>query len=69
VLATLFFVTSIGLTWIASHHQTEGSGVMKGTAEPAGPGSVTEVPKGDAAPADGKAPAAPAAPRGSEVPK
>jgi len=70
VLATLFFVTSIGLTWIASHNQVESSGVMKGVAEPASPGAT---PKVDAIPADGKAPAgavpAAPAPKGNEVPK
>jgi preprotein translocase subunit SecG len=79
--ATLFFCTSIALTWLASHHQGEASGVMKGSVEaPATPAAAAvppaskEAPKPDAAPADaGKVPvpggAAPAPAKGTEVPK
>jgi len=69
VLASLFFVTSIGLTWLASHRQVEASGVMKGATESAP--SAKEQPKSDVPPADAKAPAAaPApAPKSGEVPK
>ncbi len=48
-LATVFFITSIGLTWLASHHKTADSvGVMKdavqGTAAPVAPAADKDVP-------------------------
>src|SRR5271169_4185639 len=45
VLATLFFVTSIGLTWFASHNQAEAPGVMKRAVAPAAPGAAKDAPK------------------------
>ena len=71
VLATLFFVTSIGLTWIASHNQVEAPGVMRGAGAPMAPAAAKDAAKGDAAPADAKVPptAAPAESKGGEVPK
>jgi preprotein translocase subunit SecG len=76
VLATAFFVTSIGLTWMASRPHTVDSGsVMQGMGEPAATAPAKEPGKEAApVPADKKeaAPAAPAAPVSSghdEVPK
>ena len=71
VLATLFFVTSLGLTWLATHRQVEASGIMKGAVETTAPPAAKDQPKSETPPADGKAPAtaAPAAPKTNEVPK
>jgi preprotein translocase subunit SecG len=70
VLAGVFFVTSLGLTWLASHHRgAEPAGVMKGVVESTAPPGK-EAPKNNAVPGEGNAPAAPAAPmKGNEVPK
>ena len=76
ILATVFFLTSITLTWFGTQHGAVPQGVMeKGVMEQTQPSRPSDVP----APASGtQAPAAPAGPAGaagstgsapSEVPK
>lgn len=62
VLATVFFVTSLGLAWAATQRHTSGSAGVMGTIkeQPVKPGAPES--KGDAVPPSGSAPATPAAP-------
>ena len=62
-LAVVFFLTSLGLAYVATHKPNTGGSVMQGvTPPPAGAAAPAgEVPK----PAD----APPAAPKSNEVPK
>jgi preprotein translocase subunit SecG len=67
-LAVVFFLTSLGLAYVATHKPKTGASVMQGTSPPpaAAPASTGEVPK----PADKPKPAdAPAGPKANEVPK
>lgn len=59
VLAALFFVTSLGLTWFGAHRGNTGSGVMSrvpAVTQPAAPAPATEAgtPAVPAAPAEDK---------------
>lgn len=62
VLAAVFFVTSLGLTWFGAHRGGTGSGVMSrvpAATQPAAPAPATEagtpaVPAAPAAPAEDK---------------
>ena len=70
VLAAVFFITSIGLTWYAASHGKPG-GVMERSVLDKNP-PVTAPAGAPAAPAGGTAPAPAPAPEGSkagEVPK
>ena len=68
-LAALFFVTSLGLAYVATHKPKQtGSSVMQGVTAPpaAAPVPATDVPK----PADAPKPASvPAGSKANEVPK
>ncbi|MBK5102932.1 MAG: preprotein translocase subunit SecG [Burkholderiales bacterium] len=68
-LAAVFFLTSLGLAYVATHKpQTSGGSVMQGVTAPpaAAPKSVEEVPK----PADVPKPAgAPSGSKAGDVPK
>src|ERR1017187_420419 len=61
-LAVVFFLTSLGLAYVATHKPNRGASVMQGATSPpaAGVAPAGEVPK----PAD-----APAGPKANDVPK
>ena|SRR5512135_2933105 len=61
VLAAVFFLTSLGLTWYGSAHLGPRTGVQQGVMDRLPPSKATDIP---AAPAPA-APAAPSAPAGS----
>jgi preprotein translocase subunit SecG len=63
VLATIFFVGSLGLGYLVTHRPKGGGGVMDEvkTSQPAAPKPAAQVPK--------PAPAAPAAPESSNAKK
>jgi len=66
ILAAVFFVTSIGLTWYATSHTSRGGVMERSVLDKAVPATkASDVP---AAPAT-KAPEAPAAPSGSAAPQ
>lgn len=66
ILAAVFFVTSIGLTWYATSHTSRGGLIERSVLDKAVPATkASDVP---AAPAT-KAPEAPAAPSGSAAPQ
>ena len=66
ILAAVFFVTSIGLTWYATSHTSRGGLMERSVLDKAVPATkASDVP---AAPAT-KAPEAPAAPSGSAAPQ
>ena len=66
ILAAVFFVTSIGLTWYATSHTSRGGLMERSVLDKAVPATkASDVP---AAPAT-KAPEAPAAPSGSSAPQ
>ena len=61
ILAAVFFASSLGLTWLASHHTAGPSGVMQqGVMEKTAP-KAPELPKASDIPATPGAPSAPAA--------
>jgi preprotein translocase subunit SecG len=67
ILATVFFLTSLGLTWFATNRTTDTSGGIMGTVKEA---KGDTVPGADAAPKTGDAPKAEAGTgKGSDVPK
>ena len=85
VLATVFFLSSIALSWLASHRETaESTSIMRSVRE-APPVEAPSVPGGSNAPSAGTVPAgaapsvppggvtppsgSPATPKSSEVPK
>jgi len=51
ILATIFFVTSLGLAWFAANQDRAPSGVMDGVAPAAIEAPVSEVPAAPMAPA------------------
>ena len=53
VLATIFFLTSLGLTWFSSH-RTEQKGVMATPPASSAPATAPAVPEKPAADADSK---------------
>jgi preprotein translocase subunit SecG len=59
-LAVVFFLTSLGLAYVATHKPKTGASVMQGVTAPAAAAPASEVPK----PAD-----APAGPKANDVPK
>ena len=66
ILAAVFFVTSIGLTWYATSHTSRGGLMERSVLDKAVPATkASDVP---AAPAT-KAPEAPAAPSGTAAPQ
>ena len=66
ILAAVFFVTSIGLTWYATSHTSRGGLMERSVLDKAVPATkASDVP---ATPAT-KAPEAPAAPSGSAAPQ
>lgn len=66
ILAAVFFVTSIGLTWYATSHTSRGGLMERSVLDKAVPATkASDVP---AVPAT-KAPEAPAAPSGSAAPQ
>lgn len=70
VLAAVFFLTSLGLAYLATHRpQTNGSSVMQGVTAP--PPAAAPKPAGDVPqPADAPKPAAaPAGSKANDVPK
>jgi preprotein translocase subunit SecG len=80
-LAVVFFLTSLGLAYVATHKPKTGASVMQGTttlpAPAAAPAPAGDVPKPADAPAAASAPAGevpkpadvPAAPKVNDVPK
>jgi preprotein translocase subunit SecG len=70
ILATVFFVTSLGLTYIGTLHGRP-QGLMEGAvpekAAPAAPKPPSDVPQPNSASPTGSAPAG--APKSGEVPK
>jgi preprotein translocase subunit SecG len=72
VLATVFFVTSVGLTYFASLHGTAQGVMDKTVTEKAAPApKASDVPQPATKPSEvpQPAPSAPGAPSSSEVPK
>jgi preprotein translocase subunit SecG len=71
VLAAVFFITSLGLTWLSSH-QNAPSSVMQHAAVPAAPATPATPAKSDAvptqAPPAGTGSAAPASPAQGAAP-
>lgn len=69
ILAAVFFVTSIGLTWYATSHTSRGGLMERSVLDKAVPATkASDVPATPATPAT-KAPEAPAAPSGSAAPQ
>jgi preprotein translocase subunit SecG len=66
VLATVFFLTSLGLTWLGTTHSGAGSVIQQGVMDKLPPAKTSDVPPtpGAAAPA----PAAPADPAKAAAP-
>jgi preprotein translocase subunit SecG len=69
VLAAVFFLTSIGLTWYASSQGTGGGAVERSVLDKLPPKSAPGGTPAAPAPAGGTAPAAPDGSKAGEVPK
>jgi preprotein translocase subunit SecG len=72
IAATVFFVTSVGLTYYAAKAPSVSGGIMQGITAPAKadePAKKDGVPSGAAPAAVTPAPATPAAPAKQDVPK
>ncbi len=55
-LAVIFFLTSLGLAYVATHKPKTGGSVMQGvSSQPAAPAPATEAPKAADVPAGSKA--------------